>query len=391
MKITKVETIALTYPTSKPFYNALGKSTQRSCLVVRVYTDAGIVGIGEAAPYGGPMISTATVIEHELAPKLIGMDPMDVEYIWHKLFFDGFQHSRGGIFVCALSGIDIALWDIIGKALKQPIYRLLGGFRKSVKVYASGGFYALDKDKVAVAAELKSYVEQGFDTVKMKVGRTYTPLTPREIAPAADECTLSFDRDIERVRAAREAVGDSVNLMVDANAAWSFSDALRAGKIFDDLNIYLFEEPLRTDDYAGSAELVNRLNTRIAGYETEVLLTNFARLIEGRCVDVVQPDISWAGGFTECRKIAAVAEAHCMETAPHAFSSGILLAASLHFSAGLSNGAMVELDMTENGLRAGLLKEPFKAVNGYVELDDTKYGLGIELDESVIEKYRVEL
>lgn len=99
MKITKVETIALTYPTSKPFYNALGKSTQRSCLVVRVYTDAGIVGIGEAAPYGGPMISTATVIEHELAPKLIGMDPMDVEYIWHKLFFDGFQHSRGGIFV----------------------------------------------------------------------------------------------------------------------------------------------------------------------------------------------------------------------------------------------------------------------------------------------------
>ena len=193
MKITKVETIALTYPTSKPFYNALGKSTQRSCLVVRVYTDAGIVGIGEAAPYGGPMISTATVIEQELAPKLIGMDPMDVEYIWHKLFFDGFQHSRGGIFVCALSGIDIALWDIIGKALKQPIYRLLGGFRKSVKVYASGGFYALDKDKVAVAAELKSYVEQGFDTVKMKVGRTYTPLTPREIAPAADECTLSFD------------------------------------------------------------------------------------------------------------------------------------------------------------------------------------------------------
>ena len=166
---------------------------------------------------------------------------------------------------------------------------------------------------------------------------------------------------------------------------------MRAGKIFDDLNIYLFEEPLRTDDYAGSAELANRLNTRIAGYETEVLLTNFARLIEGRCVDVVQPDISWAGGFTECRKIAAVAEAHCMETAPHAFSSGILLAASLHFSAGLSNGAMVELDMTENGLRAGLLKEPFKAVNGYVELDDTKYGLGIELDESVIEKYRVEL
>ena len=391
MKITRVETIALAYPTSKPFYNALGKSTQRGCLIVRIYTDAGIVGIGEAAPYGGPMISTATVIDKELAPKLIGMDPMDVEYIWHKLFYDGFQHSRGGIFVCALSGIDIALWDIIGKSLKQPIYRLLGGIKKKVKVYASGGFYGQDKDKHALAAELKSYVDQGFDTVKMKVGRTHTPLTPREIAANADECALSFESDMERVKAAREAIGDKVNLMVDANAAWSFSDALRAGKIFDDLNVYLFEEPLRTDDYEGSAELARRLNTRIAGYETEVLLTNFARLIEGRCVDIVQPDISWAGGFTECRKIAALAEAHFMETAPHAFSSGILLAASLQYSAGFANGAMVELDMTENELRAGLLKEPVRAVNGYVELSDEKYGLGIELDEGVIEKYRVEL
>lgn len=391
MKITKVETVALAYPTKKPFFNALGKSTQRGCLLVRIYTDSGLVGIGEAAPYGGPMVSTATVIDKELAPKIIGLDPLDVEYIWHKLFFDGYQHSRGGIFVCALSGIDMALWDLMGKALKMPIYRLLGGFRNKVKVYASGGFYGLDKDRDAVAAELKSYVEQGFDTVKMKVGRTYTPLTPREIAPAADEAAQSFQEDLARVKAAREAVGDKVNLMVDANAAWSFPDALKAGRVFDDLNVYLFEEPLRTDDYAGSAELAKQLNTRIAGYETECLLTNFTRLIENRCVDIVQPDISWAGGFTECRKIAAVAEAHVMEVAPHAFSSGILLAASLQFSAGLSNGAMVELDMTENGLRAGLLKEPFEAVNGYVQLSEDKYGLGIELDEAVIEKYTVQI
>lgn len=391
MKITRVETTAMVYPTKKPFFNALGKSNQRSCLLVRVYTDTGIVGIGEAAPYGGPMISTATVIEQELAPKIVGLDPLDVEYIWHKLFFDGYQHSRGGIFVCALSGIDMALWDIMGKALKLPIYRLLGGFRSKVKVYASGGFYGLEKDKDAVAAELKSYVDQGFDTVKMKVGRTHTALSPRETASAADEATVEFLYDLERVKAAREAVGDKVNLMVDANAAWSFPDALKAGRVFDDLNIYLFEEPLRTDDYAGSAELARRLNTRIAGYETECLLTNFTRLIEGHCVDLVQPDLSWAGGFTECRKIAAVAEAHIMEVAPHAFSSGILLAASLQFSAGLSNGAMVELDMTDNDLRAGLLKEPFVAVDGYVQLDDSKYGLGIELDEDVIRRYNTRL
>ena len=389
MKITNVETVGLAYPTKKPFYNALGRSAQRACLLVRIYTDEGIVGVGEAAPYGGPLISTETVIRRELAPKLIGLDPMDVEYIWHRLFFEGYQHSRNGIFVCALSGVDMALWDIMGKALKQPIYKLLGGYRSRVKVYASGGFYGQGKSREELAAELKSYVQQGFDAVKMKVGRTFTPLTPRELSDGAEECALTFAEDLERVRVAREAVGDRIALMVDANAAWTYPDALQAGRVFDELNVYLFEEPLRTDDYEGSAHLASHLRTRVAGYETECLLTNFTRLIEGRCVDLVQPDISWAGGFTECRKIAAVAEAHCMEVAPHAFSSGILLAASLQFSAGLSNGAMVEFDMTENGLRTGLLKEPFIPKEGYIELDEKKYGLGIELNENVIEQYRV--
>ena len=389
MKITNVETVGLAYPTKKPFYNALGRSAQRACLLVRIYTDEGIVGVGEAAPYGGPLISTETVIRRELAPKLIGLDPMDVEYIWHRLFFEGYQHSRNGIFVCALSGVDMALWDIMGKALKQPIYKLLGGYRSRVKVYASGGFYGQGKSREELAAELKSYVQQGFDAVKMKVGRTFTPLTPRELSDGAEESALTFAEDLERVRVAREAVGDRIALMVDANAAWTYPDALQAGRVFDELNVYLFEEPLRTDDYEGSAQLASHLRTRVAGYETECLLTNFTRLIEGRCVDLVQPDISWAGGFTECRKIAAVAEAHCMEVAPHAFSSGILLAASLQFSAGLSNGAMVEFDMTENGLRTGLLKEPFIPKEGYIELDEKKYGLGIELNENVIEQYRV--
>ena len=389
MKITNVETVGLAYPTKKPFYNALGRSAQRACLLVRIYTDEGIVGVGEAAPYGGPLISTETVIRRELAPKLIGLDPMDVEYIWHRLFFEGYQHSRNGIFVCALSGVDMALWDIMGKALKQPIDKLLGGYRSRVKVYASGGFYGQGKSREELAAELKSYVQQGFDAVKMKVGRTFTPLTPRELSDGAEECALTFAEDLERVRVAREAVGDRIALMVDANAAWTYPDALQAGRVFDELNVYLFEEPLRTDDYEGSAQLASHLRTRVAGYETECLLTNFTRLIEGRCVDLVQPDISWAGGFTECRKIAAVAEAHCMEVAPHAFSSGILLAASLQFSAGLSNGAMVEFDMTENGLRTGLLKEPFIPKEGYIELDEKKYGLGIELNENVIEQYRV--
>ncbi len=391
MKITKVETVGLVCPTAKPYYNALGKSTARCCLMVRIYTDEGIVGIGEAAYFGGPLISTATVIEKELGPKLIGENPLNVEYIWHKLFYEGFQHARNGIFVCALSGIDIALWDIVGKSLKQPIYRLLGGYTNKVKVYASGGFYGLDKDKHGVAAELKSYVDAGFDTVKMKVGRTYTPMTPRELSNAADECTISLEEDMERVRTVRERIGDGVKLMVDANTAWNYSDALRAGRYFDELNVYLFEEPLCTDDYEGSARLTAQLNTRIAGYESECLLKNFARMIANRCVDVVQPDVSWAGGFTECRKIAAVAQAHGVECAPHAFSSGILLAASLHFAAGFANGGMVEFDMTENPLRSELLKKPFCQEHSYITLPEDCFGLGIELDEEVVERYRIEL
>ena len=391
MKITEVETIGLAYPTKQPFYNAIGKSSQRCTLVVLIHTDEGITGIGEAAFYGGPMISTATVIEREIAPKLIGMDPLRIEYIWNKLFYDAFQHSRSGIFVCAVSGVDLALWDIMGKALQQPVYRLLGGYRNCVKVYASGGFYGPMKDKAAVAEELRSYVQQGFDTVKMKVGRTDTPLNPCSLSDTPTECRQSFMEDIARVEAVRAAVGDEVNLMVDANAAWSFPDALRAGKIYDQLGVYLFEEPLHTDDYDGSAELCRRLTTRIAGYETEYLLSNFTRLIEQRCVHVVQPDLSWAGGITEARKIAAVAEAHHMEIAPHAFSSGILLAASLHFSAGLHNGAMVEYDMTENGLRAGILTEPFTPENGWITLDERKPGFGIVLNPETIEKYRIQL
>lgn len=391
MKITKLETIALAYPTKKPFFNAIGKSTQRCCLIVRIQTDEGIVGIGEAAFYGGPMVSTITVLEKEIAPKLIGLDPMNTEYIWSKLYFDAFQHSRSGIFICALSGVDIALWDIKAKALKLPLYKLLGGYERKIKVYASGGFYGPGKGKDELAAELKSYVDLGFDTVKMKVGRTYTPMNPCRLSDNPDECTLRFEDDIERVVAVRDAIGKNISLAVDANTAWTLPYALKAGRIFDQLNVFMFEEPINTDDNEGSAELVKRLDLTVAGYETEYLLCNFSKLIEGRCIGLAQPDLSWAGGITECNKIAAVAQAHNMEVAPHAFSSGILLAASLHFSGGHRNGANVEFDMTDNALREDLLTQPFKAENGYVTLDDNKYGLGIELREDTIARYRVDI
>ena len=389
MKITKIECVPLFYPAGKPSYNGIGKSGGRPLLLVRVYTDTGLVGIGEAATYGGPMVSTATVIEREIAPAILGEDPLNLERIWHKCYFGAFQHARSGIYICALSGVDIALWDLVGKALGQPIYKLLGGYRDRIQTYASGGFYQQGKDARALAEELCGYADLGFQAVKMKIGRTERPLSVGELSDSYLECHYTMEEDLARVETARKALGKEVKLMVDANAAFTYPDALEAGRFFDSLGVYFFEEPLRTDDYEGSARLAAALDTRVAGYETEQLLGNYARMIQMRAVDLVQPDLSWAGGFTECRKIAAVAGAAYMECAVHTFSSAILLAASLQFSCGIPNGAMVEYDMTENALRTELLTEPILPdQNGVVVLGD-RPGLGIELDEAVVERYRV--
>lgn len=391
MKITKVECIPMLYKMGEPMYSGVGKCDQRALLMVRVYTDNGIVGIGEAATYGGPIVSTATVIEKEIGPLILGEDPLNVERIWHKCYYSAFQHARSGIYVCALSGIDMALWDIIGKYLGQPIYKLLGGFRNSISVYASGGFYKVGKTVGDLVKEVRGYADMGFKAVKMKVARTDTPFSLGVFNPSREECMVTFEQDMERVRAAKEALGSEVKLMVDANAAWSYNEALAAGHVFDSLGIHFFEEPIRTDDYEGSARLAQDLTTRIAGYETEYLCANFARLISMRAVDIVQPDLSWTGGITESRKIATLAAANYMECATHMFSSGILLAASLQFSCGIPNGATVEYDMSDNIFRHGLIKEPFiPNSEGMITLSD-RPGLGIEINEDIVEKYRITL
>ena len=388
MKITKVECIPLVYPVSEPFYSGSGKCSQRQLLIVRVYTDNGLIGLGEAATFGGPVSSTMQVLQDEIAPKVIGEDPLNVERIWQKCYLASFQHGRGGIFIAALSGIDIALWDIIGKSTRQPVYKLLGGFRDSVQVYASGGFYKQGKSVEDLAIEVSGYAEMGFKGVKIKVARTDAALSLGVLDPNRHECMVGFEEDLERVRAARSALGSNLRLMVDANAAWGYNDALKAGLFFDELGVYFFEEPVRTDDYEGSARLAQDLVTRIAGYETEYLAVNYARMISMGSIDIVQPDLSWTGGITESRKIATLAEVHHMECAAHVFSSGILLAASLHFTCGISNGSMMEYDMSDNIFRTELLQEPIAPdSNGTISINK-KPGLGIELNEGIIDRYR---
>ena len=387
MKITRVECVPLMYTMKDMLYSGVGKFNQRPLLMVRVHTDEGIVGIGEAATYGGPIVSTATVIEKEIAPLVIGEDALQVERIWHKCYYASYQHARSGIYIAALSGVDMAIWDAIGKYLGRPLYKLLGGFRDSIEVYASCGFYQEGKDVDTLVAEVKDKVAQGFVGVKIKVGRTDSAFSLGTLKPFYREGILTLEEDIERVRAVKKAVGPSIKVMVDANSAWSYADAVVAGREFDKIGVYFFEEPIRADDYENSARLADELSTRIAGYETEYLAANYRRIIDMRAVDIIQPDLSWSGGITECRKIAYLAHANFIECAAHMYSSGILLAASLHFTCAIPNGAILEYDTTDNALRDELLTEPLLPKQGVLQPVD-RPGLGIDINEDIVEQYR---
>jgi D-galactarolactone cycloisomerase len=389
MKITDIRTIPLTFRAPNPAMSAGGANAARNALLVEIETDTGLIGLGEAGAAGGPLISTETIIQQELRPMLLGEDPAMIEAHWQKMFARTRQHGRRGIVMHAISGIDIALWDLAGKSTGQPLYRLLGGFTDRIEVYASGGFYQRGKDLAALTDEAAGYVAKGFKAMKMKVGRT-RPIGSnlRSLTADAEVCQITVAEDIARVAAVRKALGPEPRLMVDANCVWSPAVAIAMGKALEPYDIFWIEESVATDDIDGSAEVARALPMAIAGYETEIGLYGYRELITRRAIDIAQPDLVWSGGFSECRRIAALAHAHNMMVAPHAFSSAVLLASALHFAASIPNGLMVELDQTAHALRDELLRERITTDgNGMVHLSDAP-GLGIALDPAAVDRYR---
>jgi D-arabinonate dehydratase len=386
VKIVDVRTIPLSYKCEPPYGSAAGMQAARAALLVEVETDAGIVGIGEAGVGGG---STRHVIETQLRPLLLGEDPLLIEGLWQKMFARTRQFGRRGIVMNALSGIDIALWDIAGKLAKLPLYRLFGACRDRVEAYASGGFYQKEKGIDDLAGEAEGYRARGFRGMKMKVGRNPSTQTPlRHLAADAAHCEVEPEEDIARVAAVRRALGPKAKLMVDANCAWSPAMAIELGRALEPYRPYWIEEPVATDDIDGSAAVAAALATPIAGYETEIGLYGFCELITRGAVDIVQPDLAWSGGFSECRRIAALAQAHHRMVAPHAFAGAVLLAASLHFAASIPNGLLLEFDQNPNGLRDELLEEPIAIDgDGMIPVPE-RPGLGIELDRAAVERYR---
>jgi D-arabinonate dehydratase len=390
MIITDVLAVPLRYEMPIPMADAIHYMPARESLLVLVHTDVGIVGRGEAASYGGALASVASVVEGELRSQLIGADPFTVERIWQRAVTASQQRGRNGTLLMALSGVDIALWDIVGQVCRTPLFRLFGGFRESVPAYASAGFYAENKDSTSLAEEVGAYVERGFTGVKIKVGRQPEALlNPLMLTAAEQYATVSFDEDVERVRAARRAVGKRTKLAIDANNAWTPSDTLRFMEQIREEDIYWLEEPTSNDDIEGSRHIAERLNIPVAGYESLIGLGAFRDLIGNRAVDIVQPDVIWSGGFTEVRKIAALAEAAHLPVIPHVFSSALSLVANLHLIASISNGSWLEWDQNPNPLRTDLLDEPLLLTASGRVAAPTGPGLGVTIDHRTVNRFRV--
>ena len=390
MRITDVSTIRLRYTVPTPMADAIHYMPERNLLLVQVTTDDGRVGFGEAAAFGGSLESVEAVVLHDLRPSLVGEDPFTVERLWSRMARRSHQRGSRGLLMMAISGIDIALWDLIGQATGTPLYRLLGGYRDTLDCYASAGFYAGGKGPAQLAEEVGGYAARGFRTVKIKVGRKpEVMLNPLPDMWASDYATVSLEEDVERVRAARRAIGPRTRLAIDANNAWTPAVALRFMRLVADQDVCWLEEPVATEDVAGSAEVARALEVPVAGYETETGLAGFRELVARRAVDIVQPDVTWTGGITETRKVAALAQAHGLPVVPHVFSSAVATIANMHLIAALPNAGLLEFDQNPNPLRSELFEEPIEvSPEGTVRLPD-RPGLGVRLRQETVDRYRV--
>lgn len=376
--IKKVTCHVVAAPVEKPFTSSRGwlYKTRGSC-IVEIETTDGIVGWGECY---GPSAVAKAYIDTQFAPRIVGRDAFDVEVIWEDLYNRIKDYGGRGMATSALSGLDIALWDIIGKSVDKPIHKLIGGaFRTEVKAYATG-LYFIDMNRLIEEAveEAKHFVAEGFTAVKMKIGLGDNKL------------------DIRRVAAVREAVGPGIRLMVDANHCMTVPQAIRIGRELEALDIDWFEEPISPEDVDGYVEVTRALDMAVAGGENEFTRWGFRDLVVRKAMDIVQPDVCAAGGISECRKIATLAAAHGVECVPHAWGSAIGLAATLHFIAALPDQPpslrpippMLEFEQCENPFRDQLSREQIVQVKGIVQIP-TGAGLGIEVQRSVLDRYRV--
>ena len=371
-------------PADRQHVSDFGRNDAFNTCLVEIDTDAGLTGLGEAKVGVGNLGHYAGVVEtirRELGPPLVGRDPRDITAIWEALYNGSRAHyvvregrtfpvvGRRGITICAISGIDIALWDLLGRSLGQPLWRLLGGrFRDRVPAYASGGWAPVG----SIGKQLRQYVERGHRAVKMRV-----VLQDR-----------SVDDSAARVREVRETLGPDVGLMVDAHGTWSVREARRFARKVEACDLAWLEEPVSPDNIAGQAEVRASTDIPIAAGESEQTRFGFRDLIDARAVDVLQPDLAIAGGLTESQRICALAAAHGLTVAPHLWGSAILFAAGLHLAIATPCVNILEFSRGANPLLNDLVEEQFELKDGYVAAPE-RPGLGLTLRRDFVRSITV--
>lgn len=388
MKITGLETFCLDHRMPYSLTYARGEYQSREAVLVKIHTDdPDIFGWGEAAMWGGPFETTVAVLEKQIQPLIVGHDPRRPEYLWEKVYQETYYHGRKGIVLSCLSGVDVALWDIMGKAAGQPVWRMLGGFGRPLRSYASSGYYRRDRTLGDFAADVSKARAAGYLGYKMKVGNIASAIHADVLHDTP--LRVSFAEDIARVEAAREALGGERHLMCDATTSLDARTAMAYADEFERLGIRWFEEPTQPENIAGCAELARRTRVPIAGFETETSKFNFAALIDAGAIQVVQPDVIQVGGITEARKIAAYAQMRHLTFSSKNYSTAVSLAACVNLLYALPNADYFECDMDPSPWRKEFLRSPLFAFDeGMVEPFD-RPGLGLDIDEAVLGEWRV--
>jgi L-alanine-DL-glutamate epimerase-like enolase superfamily enzyme len=367
MKVARIEVLELEAPLEKPWRIATFDLRSLLATIVRVHSDEGLSGLGECIVRLGPG-ATRAVIEEVLAPVVIGRDVFDIEGIWEDMYrtMRARGHSRGYLLE-AISGIDIALWDLLGKKLGLPVARLLAGHgRSQVPAYASS--ILLDTPAV-MADEAERLAAQGYTGIKMKVGG-------------------GQNDDIARMEAVRKAVGPKIDIMLDANSGYDVPTAVIVGRHAERLGMFWLEEPVVPDDLAGYRRIRDAIKSvRLAAGEGEFTAAGFRPFLEQGLLDIVQPDIARAGGFTGCRRIAALAGAYNVAVAPHTGASGpICIAASLHFAAATPGLLTFEHMYIYNPLHE-MLAEALPQPNRGVIAVPSAPGIGVEVDARALKRF----
>lgn len=388
MKIAKIQAhwIRCPIPEEKQHVSDFGRIQSFDMALVSVEVEDGMIGWGEAKASVGSAANCqalVSIIGNELGPELIGMDARQINAIWDRQYSGtraGYALDRGRAFpilgrrgptISAIGAIDMALWDLRGKALGVPVVELWGGARQSeLPAYASGGW----ADAEGIGDQLNGYVQHGFGAVKMRVGIM----------------DGSVQNSIARVRAAREGIGPDIGLMVDAHGTFTAQEAIQFANGVEDVGLRWFEEPVSADDRRGAKRVRQMTGVPISAGESEFTRFDFRDLIELDSVDILQPDLAICGGPSEGRKIAALAETYQLELAPHCWGSALSFSAGVHLAFSSSAGRVIEYSLGGNPLLHELAEESFPAPGGKV-IAPTAVGFGVTPKQSFIDQYEVKM